>query len=53
MKSFETKEAATAIKNEMIKANDWEQDTVTVTKAFKPLHGVDGWILLNAWNEVI
>ena len=53
MLNFKTKEEAQKAAASNITKKDWESDSLTVTKAYAPLHGVDGWILLDHWNQAV
>jgi hypothetical protein len=53
MLNYNTKEEAQKARIEIEIKNDWESNTLTVAKAFKPLNGVDGWIILDGWNQPI
>jgi len=51
MKTYNSKEEAQTAAAKIINSKDWEMDSITVSKAYKPLAGVDGWILLDAWSK--
>lgn len=51
MLNYKTREEAQKAASRIIVLKDWESDSLTVKKAYQPLHGVTGYILLDAWSK--
>ena len=51
MKAYNSKEEAQNVADQIIASRDWETNSISVYKAYEPIHGVNGWILIDAWNK--